>query len=134
MLTESDIAQIPLAWFVQIRNGQPDFKAGYSDSRLILCHFDRNFGAVGLRKPRLVFQTGRHGTVTDFVGVAEFIEFEQFRRQRFAARLALAFVLVDADFQLSRHGALLLKATRAASASHSPWQRALPADRPVCFL
>jgi hypothetical protein len=99
MLTESDIAQIPFAWFVQTNIDRSDFKTG-----LIFGHFDRNFRAIGLRKPRLVFQTGGNGTVTDFVCVAEFVELEQLRRQRLASRVALTFILVDADLELSRHG------------------------------
>jgi hypothetical protein len=47
------------------------------------------------------------------MGIAEFVELEQFRRQRLATRVALTFVLVDADLQLSRHGEHSLKATRA---------------------
>jgi hypothetical protein len=37
------------------------------------------------------------------VRIAEFVEIEQFRRQRLAAGVALALVLVDVDFQLSGH-------------------------------
>jgi hypothetical protein len=38
------------------------------------------------------------------MGVAIFIEIEQLGRQRFAAGVALALVLVDVNPQLSRHG------------------------------
>jgi hypothetical protein len=37
------------------------------------------------------------------VGIAEFVKIEQFRRQRLAAGVPLALVLVDVDLQLSRH-------------------------------
>jgi len=40
------------------------------------------------------------------VGVAEFVEIEKFRRQRFAARVSLTFVLIDANLQLSGHGGI----------------------------
>ncbi len=42
--------------------------------------------------------------VADFVRIAEFVELEQFGRQRFAAGVSLALVLVDVDFQFSGHG------------------------------
>ena len=61
---------------------------------LFLGHLDRNFRTIALGQVSLVFQTCRHGTVADFVRVAEFVEIEQFRRERFAARVALAFILV----------------------------------------
>jgi hypothetical protein len=35
--------------------------------------------------------------------IAEFVEIEQFGRQRFAAGVSLAFVLVDVDLEFSRH-------------------------------
>jgi hypothetical protein len=38
------------------------------------------------------------------VRVAEFVEIEQFRRQRLAAGVALTLVLVDMDFEFSGHG------------------------------
>ncbi len=39
--------------------------------------------------------------------IAEFVELEQFRRQRLAARMALTFILIDAYFQLCRHGVVM---------------------------
>jgi hypothetical protein len=36
--------------------------------------------------------------------IAEFVEFEQVRGERFAAGVSLALVLVDMYFQLSGHG------------------------------
>ena len=38
------------------------------------------------------------------MGVAVFVELEQLGRQRLAAGMALALVLIDADFQLSCYG------------------------------
>src|SRR5579872_1767670 len=70
---------------------------------LFLDHFDRNFRTIGLREPGLVFQSGRHRAVADFMRIAERVELEQFRRERFAAGVPLAFVLIDANSQLSRH-------------------------------
>src|SRR5260370_37666192 len=66
--------------------------------------FDRDFATIGFREISLVLQTGRHGAVAALMRVAQFVEIEQFRRQRLAARVSLTLVLVDADFQLSRHG------------------------------
>jgi hypothetical protein len=37
------------------------------------------------------------------MGVAVFVELEQFRSQRFAAGVSLALVLIDVNSQLSRH-------------------------------
>jgi hypothetical protein len=44
--------------------------------------------------------------------IAEFVELEQFGRKRFAARMSLTLVLVDAYFQFSGHD------------RRSPWSRA----------
>ena len=60
-------------------------------------------GQLDLRETSLVLQACGHRAVADFVRVAELVELEQFRRQRFAARVALTFVGIDADFQLSSH-------------------------------
>jgi hypothetical protein len=70
---------------------------------LVFGNFDRHFRAIGLGKPRLVLESGWHGAVAGFMGVAEFVKVEQFRRQRFAAGMPLTFVLVDVYFQLSGH-------------------------------
>src|SRR5262249_39980283 len=66
--------------------------------------FDRNFRAIGLGEPGLVFQTRRDRTITGFMGIAVFVEFEQFGRKRLAAGVALALLLIDVDSQLSCHG------------------------------
>src|SRR5882724_6188658 len=92
---ESDIGASSFCFVRSDSSGLNDFGTG-----LFLGHVDRDFRAIGLREPRLVFQTGGNRAVADFVRIAEFVEFEQFRRQRLAAGMALAFVLVDTDFQL----------------------------------
>jgi hypothetical protein len=86
--------------------------------QLFLGHGNRDFRAIGLRKPGLVLQSRRHGTIADFVRVAEFIEIEQFRRQRFAAGMALTLLLVDMQPQLGgfRHSTKLPLYRRFASA------------------
>ena len=86
------------AWFVQIVMDQT-----ISRSAILSVTSIAISGTVGLGEPGLVFQARGHGAVADFVRVAEFVEIEQFGRQRLAARVALTFVLVDADFQLSGH-------------------------------
>jgi hypothetical protein len=68
--------------------------------KLFFGHGNRDFRAVGLRKPRLVLQSRRDGAIADFMRIAEFIEIEQFGRQRLAAGMALTFVLVDTQPQL----------------------------------
>jgi len=103
MLAESDIGAIPLLGSFRSRKAVSIAEAG-----LVLCHLDRDLGTVALGEPGLVFQSGRHGTVADFVRVAELVEIEQFGGQLFAARVALTFVLVDADFQLSSHRSVSL--------------------------
>jgi hypothetical protein len=70
---------------------------------LFLNDLDRNFGTIGLGKPRLLFKSSGDGSVADFVRIAEPVEFEQFGRQRFAPGMTLALVLVDANLQLSGH-------------------------------
>src|SRR3954447_9566634 len=71
----------------------------------LLGNLDRDFGAVGLGKPRLVLKTLGHGAVADFVRVAIFVEFEQLGRQRFAAGVALTLLLIDAYLECSGHSA-----------------------------
>jgi len=66
--------------------------------------FNRDFRTIGFGKPRLVLKPFGHGAVPDFMRIAEFVEFEQFRRQRFAAGVSLTLVLVDVYFQFSGHG------------------------------
>src|ERR1700692_4545870 len=70
---------------------------------LFLGHLDRDLRTVALREPGLVLQSRRHAAVADFVRIAEFVEIEQFGRQRLAAGVSLALVLVDMYFQFSRH-------------------------------
>src|ERR1700738_144643 len=82
----------------------------------LLGDFDRDFRTIGFRKVGLVLQTGRHGAVAALMRVAEFVEIEQFGRQRLAARMSLTLVLVDADFQLSRHGRRFSLSRAACSA------------------
>src|ERR1700736_4837919 len=60
----------------------------------LLGDFDRDFRTIGFRKVGLVLQTGRHGAVAALMRVAEFVEIEQFGRQRLAARMSLTLVLV----------------------------------------
>ena len=50
----------------------------------------------------------RDRTIADFVRIAELVEIEQFGRQRFAAGMSLALVLVDMYFQLSGHSSVPL--------------------------
>src|SRR5665213_1110304 len=87
-------------WFARIKCLADAMNLG---ARLFFRDVDRHLRAVGLREPRLVLEARRHRAVADFMGVTEFVEIEQFWRQRLAARMALAFVLVDADPELSGH-------------------------------
>src|SRR3981081_3067358 len=64
-----------------------------------LYHFERISRSIGVGEPRLVLKSRGHGAVADFVGIAEFVEIEQFRRQRFATGVSLALLLVDAQPQ-----------------------------------
>jgi hypothetical protein len=70
----------------------------------VLDNFNRDFRAIGLGEPRLVLKSRGHRAIADFVRVAEFVELEQFGRQRFAAGVALTLVLIDTYFQFSGHG------------------------------
>ena len=47
-----------------------------------------------MREPRLVLKPGRNGTIADLVRVAEFVELEQFGRQRIAACVSLTLVSI----------------------------------------
>jgi hypothetical protein len=58
---------------------------------------------IGLGQPGFVFEARRDRAVADFMRIAVFVEIEQFGRQRFAAGMALTFVLVDVYFQLTGH-------------------------------
>jgi hypothetical protein len=70
---------------------------------LFLDDVDCNFGTIGLREPRFVFQSRRHRAVADFMRIAECIELEQFWSERMAAGMPLAFVLIDANSQPRWH-------------------------------
>ena len=48
-----------------------------------------------------------HRAVAGFVRVAKFVELEKFRRERLAARVALAFVGIDVNPQSLCHGGVL---------------------------
>src|SRR6202000_329564 len=61
-----------------------------------------------------------HRAVADFMRIAEFVEVEQFGRQRLAARMALAFILVDANPELSGHGERSLWLRAALRALYVP--------------
>jgi hypothetical protein len=69
----------------------------------VLGDIDRDFWTIGFGEPRLVLKPDGHGAVADFMRIAEFVEFEQFRRQRFAPGMSLTLVLVDVYFQVSGH-------------------------------
>src|SRR5882757_2426836 len=73
---------------------------GRASSGLFLGHDDRELRAIGLGQPRLVLQPRGHRAVADLMRIAELVEVEQFRRQRFAAGMSLALVLIDAQFQV----------------------------------
>jgi len=83
----------------------------------ILADLNRNFRTIGLGEPGLVLEARRHGTVADFMRIAEFVELEQFGRQRFAAGVSLTLVLIDLQPQFGgfRHSTRL------------PWYRRLRA-------
>jgi hypothetical protein len=103
-LTESDIGQLPLLCSFRL-----DVRQIGVASRLnpfpssFLGNFDRELGAIAFGKPGLVLQALSYDAVAVLMRVAEFIEIEQFGRQRLAARVALTLVLIDVDFQLSGH-------------------------------
>src|ERR1700748_383143 len=105
-LTESDIRKIPSGlvrpnWLC--RGWAADVSCRGTRYSSFLGDFDGDLRTIGLREPRLVLEPGRHGAVADFVRIAEFVEIEQFRRQRFAASVALTLVLVDAYLEFSGH-------------------------------
>src|SRR5262249_19172266 len=85
-----------------IRAGSSELSAREYRGRSFLGDFDCDLGAVGLGEVGLVLEAGRHGAVADLVGIAVFVEVEQFGCQRFAAGMTLALVLIDANFE--RHG------------------------------
>jgi hypothetical protein len=53
--------------------------------------------------------------------IAEFVELEQFGRERFAARVSLTLVLVDAYFQFSGHAGVPLGGAQLCCAHHVPY-------------
>lgn len=57
----------------------------------IFCNIYGEFGTIGFGQIGLVFEAGRNDPVAGFVRVAEFVEVEQFRRQRLAAAMSLTF-------------------------------------------
>src|SRR5262245_30242319 len=60
---------------------------------------DRELGTVGFGKVGFFLQLGGNRAVIDLMRVAELIELEQFRRDRLAAIVPLAFFPVDANLQ-----------------------------------
>src|SRR3954451_17983396 len=87
----------------------------FSRSGSFLDHFDRDFRAIGLGEPGLVFHSVGDSAVADLVSVAEFVEIEQFGRQRFTAGMSLAPVLIDMYFQLAGHSSVPLSPALDAS-------------------
>src|SRR5579872_390099 len=72
-------------------NNEENFRTtARAEENSFLGDFDRNFRAVGLRKPRLVLEAGGYRAVADLMCVAVLVEFKQLGRQRFAAGVALA--------------------------------------------
>jgi hypothetical protein len=63
----------------------------------------------------LLLEPGRHGTIALLAGVAVDVELEQHRRQSLAAIVTLAFVLIDADLELSGAGLRLSQLLKGAS-------------------
>src|SRR5579863_9577009 len=80
-------------------------------TRSIFGNFNRNFRTIGLRQPGLVLEPFGNRAVADLMRVAVLVELEQFGRQRFAAGMTLALVLVDVNFQFSGHLRLLPRAS-----------------------
>src|SRR5580704_14458922 len=76
-----------------------DARRRWTRAGLFLGHLDRDLRTIALREPGLVLQSRRHAAVADFVRVAEFVEIEQLGRQRLAAGVSLALVLIDAHLQ-----------------------------------
>jgi hypothetical protein len=60
-----------------------------------LRHLDREFGAVGFRKPRLILEAWRDRAIADCVRVAELIELEQSRGYRLASVVSLTSLRID---------------------------------------
>jgi len=79
-------------------------------SPLDLDVLDGELGAVRFGEIGLVLQPRRHRSVALLAGVAVLVEFEQLRRKRLAAVVALALVGIDADLERAGicHGRLLL--------------------------
>jgi hypothetical protein len=78
-----------------------------AEPALLLDHIDCDFRAIGFGKPGFVLKAGRDRAVAGFVRVAKFVELEKFRRECFAARVALAFVGIDVNPQSLGHGGIL---------------------------
>ena len=71
-------------------------------SGAFLGHLDRDFRAIGLGKPRLVLEPRGHDAVAVLMRIAEFVEIEQFRRERLVARQPLAFAFAFLGWLLRR--------------------------------
>ena len=76
---------------------------GTDGKRLLFGDFNRDLRTIGLGKPGLVFKARGHGAVANLMRMAEFVEFEQFGRQRFAAGMALTLILIDVNPEFSGH-------------------------------
>jgi len=63
-----------------------------------LDQLNRDFRTIGSREPSLVLQARRYRAVAALLRVSEFIEIEQFQRQRLLARVTLTFLPVNAYF------------------------------------
>lgn len=61
------------------------------------------FGTIGFGQIGLVFKASGNDSVAGFVSIAEFVEVEQFRRQRLATTVPLAFVLIDMNSEFTGH-------------------------------
>src|SRR4051794_41019166 len=65
------------------------------------------------------------------MGIAEFVELEQFGRQRLAARMSLTLVLVDVYFQFSGHGKRSLR-SRASWLARMTFPVVVFVAQPAC--
>jgi hypothetical protein len=69
---------------------------------------DRDFRTVRFGEPGFVLEPRGYRAVAGLVRIAEFVELEQFWRQRLAAGVALTLVLVDMYPEFSGHESLPL--------------------------
>ena len=100
MLAVSDIGQFPLVLFAQMKFARNRSFEGRTHSSVTSIAIS---GQLVWASQALSSRPGGHRAVADLVRIAEFVEIEQFRRQRFAAGVPLTFVLVDVYFQFSGH-------------------------------